>query len=105
MKKIISIELARALRANFSVQIVHLQCMTNELLCVDTQQNPQHPNNPPDLLTDAQAIGSLIEQASEALGRADGMLASHVGDSEIFSQPPTPVTWLMRQMQRIKGGA
>ena len=35
MKKIIDIKLARDLRANFSAQIVHLQCMTNEL-CVLT---------------------------------------------------------------------
>jgi len=104
MKKIIDTKLARDLRGSLVAQIAHLQLITDELARIDIKDNPQHPQNPPDQLTDAQAIASLIEQASEALVRASYMLASHVGDSKIFSQPPPVVAWVMRQMQRIKGG-
>lgn len=103
MKKIISTKLARDLRASINAQLAHLQHITDQLALVDAKENPQYPHYPQDQLTDAQAVGSLIEQASEALACADCMLSSHVGDSKIFSQPPAPVTWLMRQMQRIKG--
>lgn len=104
MKKIISIKLARALRANIIAINLCMQNMTDELAHVDIQQNPQDPNNPADQLTDAQAVAGQIERASEALARADGMLASQVADSKIYSQPPAPVAWLMRQLQRINGG-
>lgn len=96
MKKIINLTLARALRASLNAQIVHLQHITNELALIDVRENPQHPQNPADQFTDAQAIGSLIEQAAEALARADGMLTSQVGDSKVFTLPPTFVCWLMQ---------
>lgn len=96
MKKIITLKLARNLRANINAQIVHLQHITNELALIDVRENPQHPQNPADQLTDAQAIGSLIEQASEALARADGMLTSQVGDSKVFILPPKFVCWIMQ---------
>lgn len=97
MKKIISIELAHALRASLNAQIMQLESITDELARIDIQQNPQ---DPVDQLTDAQLLNAHIEKATEALALADCMLSSQMGDSKIFTQPPKFVCWLMQAWGR-----
>lgn len=96
MKKIIDRELARDLRANISAQITHLQHITEELARRDLRDNQE------DQLSDAQLLNSHIESAAEALARADAFLAEFVPAPHVFVTPPTPVAWLMRQLQRIR---
>lgn len=98
MKKIIDLKLARDLRASINAQIAQLGSITDELARCDIRHNSE------DQLSDAQLLNDHVECASEALMRADALLATHVPASLIFSPPPTPVGWFMRQLQRVRGG-
>lgn len=99
MKKIITIKLARALRASICAQIAQLENITEVLAHTDLLHNPE------DQLSDAQLLNDHIEHATEALARADSLLATYTPASSIFSSPPAPIAWLMRQLQRVKGRA
>jgi len=96
MKKIITIKLARALRASICAQIAQLENITEALAHTDLHHNPS------DQLSDAQLLNDHVERATEVLARADLLLATYIPASSIFSSPPAPITWLMRQLRRIK---
>jgi hypothetical protein len=96
MKKIIDLKLARDLRASINAQILQLESITDELARCDIRHNQE------DQLSDAQLINDHVERATEALARADALLATYIPVRLIFGSPPAPVAWLMRQLQRIR---
>jgi len=95
MKKIITTQLARDIRASFSAQLDQLNNIEIELANLDFTQGD----------SDAQVVAIAIDTARVALARADDLLRQQVPDSKVFRQPHAAVALLMHLLRRLHGGA
>lgn len=99
MKKIITTQLARDIRASFAAQLTQLNNIEAELSHLDFTRNGDDTT-----FSDAQVLAVRIQDARDALCAADDFLREQVPDREIYSKPPRLVAAVLHFFGKQKGG-